>query len=178
MAQIYRFCPLCATPLEPALRFDQIRPTCPRCGFIHFQDPKVAVIARVTYDGKVLLVRRAVDPGRGMWSLPGGFMDAGEMPDGALRRELQEEVGLEIEVGESLGIFPLVDMDGDRVGIVLAFAAWPTGSPALQGAADDVSEAGWFAPDRIPEPLAFESTQRLLEAWQRALHTSSMRKKS
>lgn len=165
MAREYRFCPLCATPLEPALRFDQIRPACPRCGFIHFQDPKVAVIARVIHEGRVLLVRRAVDPGRGLWSLPGGYMDAGEMPDEALRRELDEEVGLAVEVGQALDIFPLVDMEGDRVGVVLAFEARAAGSPVLQEAGDDVSEAGWFAPEQVPDPLAFESTQRLLAEW-------------
>ena len=102
--RIYRFCPLCGTPLETRWMFQRERPTCPACGFVHFRDPKVAVIGLVTWRNRVLLIRRGVDPMKGMWSLPGGYMDAGEMPANALVRELVEEVGLHVTVDR------LVDM--------------------------------------------------------------------
>jgi len=54
-----------------------MRSVCPSCGFVHFTDPKVAVIALVTHADKILLARRAVDPAKGKWALPGGYMDAG-----------------------------------------------------------------------------------------------------
>lgn len=165
MATEYRFCPNCATPLESIHRYDRVRPSCPACGFVHFSDPKVAVIALVVANGAVLLVRRAVDPGKGLWSLPGGYMDAGEMPREALRREVDEEVGLSIEVGEMSAIFPMENGVGERVGIVLAFQAKPTGTSVEVCAQDDVSEAGWFGPEQIPPDLAFDSTKTLIAEW-------------
>ena len=74
------YCPRCASRLEHKVVFNRTRPCCAKCGFIHFRDPKVAVVAFVTFDDKLLLICRAVDPGRGMWALPGGFMDAGVRP--------------------------------------------------------------------------------------------------
>ncbi|MBX3050999.1 MAG: NUDIX hydrolase [Caldilineaceae bacterium] len=169
MAIEYRFCPICATPLQSVHRFDRVRPVCPACGFIHFADPKVAVIALVAVDGEVLLVRRAVDPGKGLWSLPGGYMDAGEMPAEALQREVAEEVGLTIRIGAMLDVFPMENLmengDSQRVGIVLAYGAQPTDRRQTVHAQDDVSEAGWFAPTALPSELAFDSTKTLIAEW-------------
>ena len=103
----YSYCPHCATPLERLARFNQLRPACPACGFVHFLDPKVAVIGFVTHAGRLLLIRRAVRPAKGKWALPGGYMDAGEMPEDALRRELCEEVGLDIQIERLLNIYPM-----------------------------------------------------------------------
>lgn len=167
MATEFRFCPICATPLQSIHRFDRVRPACPACGFVHFSDPKVAVIALVIADGAVLLVRRAVDPGRGLWSLPGGYMDAGEMPTEALQREVDEEVGLAIDVGEMSAIFPMENGAGKRVGIVLAFRAKPSGPNRQVYAQDDVSEVNWFGPRQIPPDLAFDSTKTLIAEWAR-----------
>jgi len=165
--QTYKYCPYCATPLERRERFGQVRPVCPTCGFVYFQDPKVAVIGFVVRDERLLLIRRAVDPAKGKWALPGGYMDAGEMPDRALKREMWEEVGLDIDVERLLEIYPMAGPGVDARGIVLAYAAVPTnhvdGRPLE--AHDDVSEAGWFAPDEVPDELAFESTRALLAAW-------------
>jgi 8-oxo-dGTP diphosphatase len=167
MATEYRFCPNCATPLQSIYRYDRVRPSCPACGFVHFSDPKVAVIALVVAKGAVLLVRRAVDPGKGLWSLPGGYMDAGEMPTEALHREVAEETGLAIDVGRISAIFPMENGAGQRVGIVLAFQATPAGTDVEVCAQDDVSEAGWFGPNQIPSDLAFDSTQTLIAEWAR-----------
>ncbi len=165
MVKTYQFCPFCATSLVEAFRFDQIRPTCPACGFVQFPDPKVAVIALVIHLGKVLLVQRGVDPGKGRWALPGGYMDAGEMPGSALQRELREEVGLGIDVKELIHIYPMTNGEGQRIGIVLAFKASPAGDRTVVEVGDDVADAGWFAPDKIPTELAFESTTTLIETW-------------
>ena len=174
MATEFRFCPNCATPLQSIYRYDRVRPACPACGFVHFADPKVAVIALVVAEGAVLLVRRAVDPGKGLWSLPGGYMDAGEMPTEALQREVGEEVGLTIAVGGMRAIFPMENGAGERVGIVLAFRAEPVGSGREVYAQDDVSEAGWFGPTQIPPDLAFDSTKTLIAEW--ALYEAALNK--
>ena len=111
------------------------------------------------------MVQRAVDPAKGQWSLPGGYMDAGEMPLDALQRELNEEVGLPVEVGCLLDIFPMVNDEGERIGIVLAFEAGPSESAAIPYVADDVQAAGWYRPEEIPTDIAFDSTRSLLQRW-------------
>lgn len=147
------------------LRFNALRPVCSACGFVQFPDPKVAVIALLLHRGRVLLVQRAVDPAKGKWSLPGGYMDAGEMPREALQRELREEVGLSADIGDLIDIFPMLNDDGDRTGIVLAFLGEPSASPEIPYVADDAQDAGWFNADQIPAELAFESTEMLLNDW-------------
>lgn len=92
-------------------------------------------------------------------------MDAGEMPREALKRELQEEVGLKANIGELIEIFPMVNDEGDRIGIVLAFQSEPSASPEIPFVADDAQDAGWFSADQIPAELAFESTESLLQNW-------------
>lgn len=179
----FRYCPYCATPLAEVQKFGALRPVCPACGFVHFRDPKVAVVAllstRAAESGtgqagaRVLLVRRGVNPGKGLWALPGGFVDADELPQAALQRELLEETGLQVQVGALLATFAL-QTPGGATGFVLAFAAWPV--PGAEGsaeygaepapvAADDVTEARWFARDALPTDLAFDSTHALLQAW-------------
>jgi len=163
------YCPYCATALEVREVYRQQRPVCPNCRFIHFRDPKVAVIGFVTKGeqrDEVLLIRRAVDPGKGKWALPGGYMDAGEMPEAALQRELLEEVGLHVTVNAVLDIFPMV-VAGDRSqGIVLAYHAIPAyAEQTTLLCDDDVCEAAWFTKVKLPTELAFESTHTLLAHW-------------
>ncbi len=166
----FRFCPFCGTPLEVRWIFQRERPTCVSCGFVHFHDPKVAVIGMVTWRDRLLLVRRGVEPMKGQWSLPGGFMDAGEMPDAALSRELREEVGLQVEVKRLVGIFPMTGAGVTNQGIVLAYAVQADADEQpLLVSDDDVVDAGWFTADELPEELAFESTQSLVAAWLNAV---------
>jgi 8-oxo-dGTP diphosphatase len=126
----------------------------------------VTVIGMVTWEQCVLLIRRGVDPQKGKWALPGGYMDAGEMPAGALARELREEVALDVEIGELLDIFPMAGPGVVNNGIVLAFRGIVSSqkSPELH-CDDDVCEAQWFHVDEIPAELAFESTQTLIARW-------------
>jgi 8-oxo-dGTP diphosphatase len=161
----FTYCPYCATPLAARTLEHRLRPTCPACGYIYFSDPKVAVIAQVEQAGRVLLVRRAVNPAKGLWALPGGYMDAGEMPEAALRREVLEEVGLAVTVERLLAIYPMVNGSGPSQGIVLAYRAVPLDGATELTPQDDVSEAGWFGPDALPAELAFESTKTQLAAW-------------
>ena len=162
----YHYCPYCGEPLERREAHGSIRPVCPKCGFTHFRDPKVAVIGLAVAAEHVLLIRRGVDPERGKWALPGGFMDAGERPEGALERELAEEVGLTVSVGRLLGIFPMAALARSFGGIVIAYHVIPSGGglPALQ-VRDDATDAGWFLPDKVPACLAFDSTHTLLRMW-------------
>ena len=90
------YCPLCGTALVLTEKFGRSRPTCPNCGWIHFSDPKVAAAVVLQQGGRVLLVRRINQPFRGRWTLPAGFVDAGEDPRKAAERECLEETGLSV----------------------------------------------------------------------------------
>ncbi|RPI47600.1 MAG: NUDIX domain-containing protein, partial [Chloroflexi bacterium] len=91
-----RYCPHCTHPLEERLAFGRRRPACRACGFVHFREAKVGVSVLVEETGRLLLVRRAIDPGRGLWSLPSGFLDWDEAPEVAAVRECAEETGLRV----------------------------------------------------------------------------------
>lgn len=152
-------------------KYGQSRPTCLHCGFVHFLDPKVAVIGLVIHDARVLLIQRGINPEKGKWALPGGYMDAGEMPAGALQRELLEEVNLPVRVTELISIFPMITsrsqhQGAQSQGIVLAFRAAVADTDQMTlTCADDAAAAGWFLPSELPPNLAFESTQQLLAQW-------------
>src|SRR5438445_13432613 len=88
------------------------RRVCAGCGHIHYADPKVAVGVAVFRDDRLLLVRRVMNPGRGRWALPGGFLDAGEDPRVAAAREAEEEAGVQVEVEGVLDVVVNSAADG------------------------------------------------------------------
>lgn len=159
----YTYCPLCGAPLADKSKFGRVRRACRYCGFIHFADPKVAVAALVSDGDRVLLVRRAAVPRIGFWALPAGYMDADELPDEAVVREVSEETGLTIRVLGLHGVAPLAGW-AERRGVLLLYAAEPVAGEIA--AADDVSEVAWFTREAIPwDELAFESTAQFLREW-------------
>ena len=161
MSFAMNFCPQCGHLLEDREAFGRVRRVCPTCGFVFFRDPKVAVGALIAREEHVLLVRRAVVPRIGMWALPAGYMDYDETPEDAVRREVQEETGLTVEVGDLLGVFPMDNPHGR--GIILIYWAHPDAGEPRAG--DDVSEVRWFHCDELPEELAFESTRQAVARW-------------
>jgi ADP-ribose pyrophosphatase YjhB (NUDIX family) len=157
---------MCGGDLEVRAVHGAERPTCARCGYVYFMDPKVAVMGLVVQQNRILLVQRAIEPGKGLWALPGGYMDAGEMPDEALRREVMEETGVTVHVGELLGMFGMDTPEGERVGVVMAFAAQVAdGESGRLTVGADVAEARWFDSHAIPRPLAFESSSVVVNQW-------------
>jgi ADP-ribose pyrophosphatase YjhB (NUDIX family) len=163
MNHTYRFCPRCAAPLAQGEKFGRTRKHCRYCGFIHFVEPKVAVAAVVSDGKRVLLVRRAASPRVGYWALPAGYMDADELPEEALAREVAEETGVAVRVRRLQGIAPLAGW-AERRGILLLYRAEPVAGEVEPG--DDVSEARWFRGEEIPwDELAFESTAEFVRDW-------------
>ena len=92
-----QYCPLCGTAVIEKLHSGRLRPTCPHCEWVYFPDPKVAVAILIKKENQVLLVQRTYDPQKGYWTLPSGFIDAGEDPKSAAERECVEETGLKIK---------------------------------------------------------------------------------
>jgi ADP-ribose pyrophosphatase YjhB (NUDIX family) len=157
-------CPRCRADLAG----DGVRVECSECGFVAYANPKPTVSAVcVDSGGRVLLTRRAVEPAVGSWDLPGGFVEEREHPLDALRRELREETGLEIEPLELLGIW-MDEYGGDSTAQSTLNLFWIAriagGKPR---AADDVAELRWFGRDELPRPdeLAFACVGLALAAW-------------
>ena len=141
---------------------------CPECGFVQYANPVPAAAALVVDDaGRLLLARRAVEPDAGLWDTPGGFLDEGEEPLSALRRELLEEAGVEIAVGDFFGMYLDRYGRGDDAQYVLNLVWRAAIVSGEVEAADDVSELAWFAPDALPpaEELAFSWLAVCLRDW-------------
>jgi 8-oxo-dGTP diphosphatase len=138
--------------------FDRERPTCPACGYVHFDDPKVAVGVVLERDGQILLTRRGNEPRVGYWSFPSGFVDAGEMLEEAAAREVREETGLDVAVGRLIGVY---SARGDRT-VFVAYAGRIEGGELKAGR--ECMEVAFFPPDALPE-LAFPHDADVLRAY-------------
>jgi 8-oxo-dGTP diphosphatase len=159
LADEINYCPRCGTPVEWAFRFNKDRPVCPSCDWVFFPDPKVAVAVLILQDGKILLAKRNIDPQKGFWSLPAGFVDAGEDPVQAAVRECLEETGL------AVNITGLLDVMAGRehskgADILIVYEAVIEGGQLEPG--DDADEVGFFQQEDLP-PLAFTTTIKILE---------------
>ena len=160
----WRFCPRCGAGIEPAGR----RVECGACGFVHYANAAPTACALcVDERGRLLLGRRAHPPYQGRWDTPGGFLEEDEHPLDALRRELREETGLEVEPGRFLGVW-MDQYSEDESGPWTLNLYWL--ARALGGeprAADDVSELRWFGRDELPagDEVAFRNVVHVLRAW-------------
>ncbi len=97
----FNYCPLCAAELVDSWIEDRMRQRCPRCKYVNYLNPIPTTAAIAERDGKILLVKRGMEPGKGLWTLPGGFLEADESPEAGCLRELEEETGL---TGTSLSL--------------------------------------------------------------------------
>jgi 8-oxo-dGTP diphosphatase len=123
----------------------------------------------------VLLVRRAVEPARGAWDIPGGFLEADEHPEAGAVRELQEETGLQVTLTGLLGMYMDrygEDEDPDSTLNILYLATAPHGEPQP---ADDAAGFGWFSADEIPDDLAFAHMRAALADWRRQVEGARSR---
>jgi ADP-ribose pyrophosphatase YjhB (NUDIX family) len=154
-----QFCPRCGTRVTRQERFGQVRPVCPGCDWVFFADPKVAAAVLVEREGKILLVRRVNQPYRGDWSLPAGFIDAGEDPAKAAERECLEETGLRVRVTVLLDV--IAGREGPRGADFVLYYRAELHSGELHPA-DDADAAGFFPPDQLP-PIAFQATRQFLD---------------
>jgi len=156
----YSFCPLCGGDLElrTVKPVEPDRLVCARCGFIFYQDPKVAVGTILQRDDKhILLLRRAIEPGYGKWVFPGGFVDRGEEVVVAAVREAREESGLQVRIDRLLNVYSYPG----RAPVIIVYVASITGGTLALD--DESTEAKFFPPDDIPwDELAFRSTHEAL----------------
>jgi 8-oxo-dGTP diphosphatase len=158
------FCPTCGQPVIQKEVDGRLRPFCSACDRPFFHDPKVAAAVLVENEGKALLVKRANVPERGKWTLPAGFVDAGEDPEEAAIRECLEETGLHIHIHSLLDVFSGKEHERGADIVILYRGSVESGSPK---AGDDAMDVAFFGPEGLP-PLAFDATRKAIQCWLRA----------
>ena len=153
------YCQRCGSQMSMQERLGRLRPVCPQCDWIYFPDPKVAAAVLVEHGGRILLVRRTMEPERGKWTLPAGFVDAGEDPARAAERECLEETGLKVKANRMIDM--LYGLEHPRGAHIIIFYQADIVSGALTPG-DDVDGVDFFPPDQLP-PLAFHTTLKILD---------------
>jgi 8-oxo-dGTP diphosphatase len=161
MIETYRYCPSCGGALEARLlkAGDPHRLVCTKCGSVLYLDPKVAVGTIITAgnDDRIVLVRRAIEPGYGLWVFPGGYVDRGEEVTAAAIREAREEAGLEVRLD---GLINIYSYPG-RPLIIIVYSATTIGGELCTD--EECLEARLFHHAEIPwKDLAFRSTHEAL----------------
>jgi len=156
-----KFCPRCGNPIILQERFGKIRPVCPQCEWIHFEDPKVAAAVLIKQDGRILLVRRVNEPYRGLWTLPAGFIDAGEDPARAAERECLEETGLSVRTKRVLDVIGGKEHEHGADFVILYQAEVLGGTLSPD---DDADAVEWFEITKLP-PLAFAATRKAISLY-------------
>jgi len=156
-----RFCPLCGEKLEKISRDGRMRLYCGRCDRILYENPLPATAVVVLDDEHhLLLVKRAMEPAKGTWCLPGGFVELDETPAEGAVRELQEETGLKGTVGQLIDV---VGEDSSFYGplIIIGYHISPQGGTLRAG--DDAAEVRYFPLADLPQ-VAFASHRAIIDA--------------
>jgi 8-oxo-dGTP diphosphatase len=150
-----RFCPACGGKLNSVelKKNEAPRLQCSACAFIFYLDPKVVACTILELDGKILLLKRGINPQKGKWVMPGGYVDRGEKVEAAATRETLEECGLEIRIDSLLGVYSYPG----KLPVVIVYAAKYLSGELISG--DETLEARFFSKAEIPwNDLAFQST--------------------
>jgi ADP-ribose pyrophosphatase YjhB (NUDIX family) len=162
-ARVLRFCSNCGGNLVfgPVEGEDRSRLACERCGFVRYVNPRLVVTTLpITERGEVVLIKRGIAPGYGRWAQPGGFLEIDETVEEAAARETLEETGLEVEVGEIIGLYSRIVAEV----VTVAFEARIVGGKPT--ATRESLETRPFAPGEIPwNEIAFETSVRALLDW-------------
>ncbi|EDM82012.1 pyrophosphatase, MutT/nudix family protein, partial [Limnobacter sp. MED105] len=157
--QQMKYCSTCGTPLE--LRIpegdNRLRSCCPGCNAIHYVNPKIVVGSIPTFQGKVLLCKRAIEPRYGYWTLPAGFMELNETTHQGAERETWEEAGAKVELGPLFTMFDVIR--AEQVHIFFR-AEMPT--PTFC-AGEESLDVKLFSEEEIPwDELAFKTVSKTL----------------
>ena len=156
------YCSSCGKTNEFGFIDGAIRYHCKRCNSIHYQNPKPTATLICPKDDEILLVKRAVEPEKGKWSLPGGFLELGETLEEGAVRELKEETNLNGKVIKLLGNcshFNSIFGDILLMGLLVKISDWENLIPA-----DDAMDAKLFKINKCPK-LAFECHQKILDIY-------------
>ena len=163
MASDLNFCSRCGSTLRFGLveGEDRERLACADCGHIVYVNPRLVVtVLPITDTGEIVLIRRGIDPGKGWWAQPGGFLEVDETVNQAAIRETWEETGLLVEPGQIVGLYTRLE----AAVVTLAFEARIVGGSAAPTL--EATEIRAFAPEEIPwSGIAFSTTTWALRDW-------------
>lgn len=160
----YQFCPYCGNKYSPeAIRAKEFFFSCQTCGRHVFENQVVTASALIIQEGRLLLVRRAHEPQKGMLDIPGGYCQPQEHPEEACKRELREELGVEIEITDLHGVYaptPYEYQGNIQYNCDLFYTATLLSNDVVP--ADDVASVEWVSLDNLPDEseLAFSSLQQ------------------
>ncbi len=163
-----KYCPNCATLLSTRFRHGFDRPACPSCEFIHYAGPKVAVGVVISRGERILLNRRAIDPGRGRWSFPSGYVDLGESTESAAVREVKEETGYDVRLSGLVGVYS----NASRPVVFIVYGGEVVGGEPAP--CEEVEAVELFEPGNLPV-LAFEHDPQIVRDWHSWHHGRAMR---
>ncbi len=158
MSEGIRYCQSCGRELGDRMIDGKPRRHCDSCDLTVFLDPKVAAVVLALVDGKLVLVRREMEPQIGRWAFPSGYVDRGESVEDAAVREFKEETGLDARLERLIGVYS----DTDSPVVLVVYQAAVVGGSLRAG--HDATDAALFDPDRLP-PLPFPHDDRILADW-------------
>jgi len=145
------------------------RLVCPDCDFVAYENPKVVVGVVATWEDRILMCKRAIEPRMGYWTLPAGFMEMGESPQEGAAREAWEEARAQLEIIDLLAVYSLRHVSQ----LQLFYRAHLT-SPNVS-AGPESQEVGLFELDALPATdLAFPSVHWAIDHFQQARGTASL----
>ena len=153
------YCINCGTPLELRVIEGQEVEACPTDSFVLWHDPKVSTAVVVELDGSIVLGRRAIEPGYGLWCLPGGYVNGDEDPAAAAARECLEEINAAVQMTGLIGVYHIAKTEAPSI-VVIAYRGQLVDG-ARPSAGPEMLEVGVFARDSLPE-LAFPSHRAVL----------------
>lgn len=171
MTKQYKFCPNCGTPTEDSIAAartnDEAILRCLHCRYVDYQHsyPTAGAIIE-DVSSRVLLVRRSREPFAGYWEVPGGFLLEGEHPEEGARREIREELGIEIVHIELLGIYMdtyAVSNNALKATLnIFYLSRISAGEPVI---GDEISQFEWFSRNSLPENIAFANNRLAIQEW-------------
>jgi 8-oxo-dGTP diphosphatase len=156
------FCVNCGAPLVVKTIEGRELEVCPNDSYVLWRDPKVAAAVVVEHQGGVVLGRRSIEPGYGLWCLPGGFVNDDEDPARAAVRECMEEINAEVELIGLLGVYHIPKTTASSI-VGIAYRGRVAGGGSIS-AGPEMLEVRVFAPDALPE-IAFPSHRAVLDAY-------------
>ena len=163
MNSVSHYCVNCGSPLEPRVLEGRELEACPSCSFILWHDPKVVTMVVVEDErGDIVVGRRSIEPGYGLWCLPGGYVNDDEHPADSATRECREEIGADVEITGLLGVYHIRKHDAaSMVGIGYRARLLPGAVPV---AGTEMLEVATFPGSEVPE-LVFTSHRQAMRDW-------------
>jgi len=155
-----KYCPQCKQDLHQIKEDGFPRAVCQNCHFVFYNNPRPCVMAVIMQDKRVLLYERGIEPGLGLWDLPGGFVEHMEHPEEALKREIREELGTEIHDVRYFGVY--MDRYGDEIFSTLNIAYLCELSGIPKSNSNEINKIRYFPLDSLPEKYAFPSIKNVL----------------